>query len=291
MRILRICIFMAVLSGATSLFEVTQTPVTYAATNENVFERVMRTKTLRCGYYLYPPYAERDPKTGELRGTLHELVEELGKTLGLKIEWAEEIPVGQDVAALNSGRIDSVCSTADYEPNTYALIESSSALFYIRNAIYARADDPRFSKPVSTKDLNKSDIKFSGIEGDSTLIYARLIFPNAQTSGALPQMSDASQAFLEVETDKADLVIVEEPVAQRALKNNPGKFMRVEFTDDLPVYGAVLNFAKGEDKLRLTINHAIEYMSVNGTLDHMLDRFDAGGDNYIRTAKPYLERE
>lgn len=255
---------------------------------EPVYERVMRTKTMRCGYYMYPPYIDRDLKTGKIYGTVYDLVEELGKTLGIKIEWAQEIPVGQDVAMLESGRVDAICSTADYDPMTYALIDSSEAMFYIRNGIYARQDDARFIQPVTFMDINKSQIKFTGIEGDSTLIYAKLLFPQAQTTGALPEMSEPGQAFLEINSKKADLVIVEGPVAQRVLQNNPGKYVRVEFKGHLPVYGAVFNLAKGEYRLRATLNHAINYMNINGTIDEILQRYDPSGENYIPLAKPYI---
>jgi len=53
---------------------------------ESAFDRVMRTKTLRCGYTIYPPFFSKDPNTGEFSGLFHDFTEQIGKELGIKIE-------------------------------------------------------------------------------------------------------------------------------------------------------------------------------------------------------------
>ena len=77
---------------------------------ESVYDRVIRTGTLRCGYFLYPPVLSKDPNSGEFSGIFYDYLSELGKALSLKVEWAEEIGLGDAPAALESGRIDAMCA-------------------------------------------------------------------------------------------------------------------------------------------------------------------------------------
>lgn len=86
-----------------------QTP--HAHENE-AFERVMRTQTIRCGYAAAPPLFIIDPSTRALSGIGHDIIEAVGKALSLKIEWAEEVGWATFPVALASGRIDMFCTGA-----------------------------------------------------------------------------------------------------------------------------------------------------------------------------------
>src|ERR1035441_7647986 len=68
---------------------------------DEVYDRVVKTHTLRCAYTIYPPFIAKDTATGEISGLFHDLLEQMGKELGIKIVWAEE--VGSD--AIFSGQI------------------------------------------------------------------------------------------------------------------------------------------------------------------------------------------
>jgi hypothetical protein len=37
-------------------------------TKETLYQRVLRTKTIRCSYCAYPPYCLKDPNTGHMTG-------------------------------------------------------------------------------------------------------------------------------------------------------------------------------------------------------------------------------
>ncbi len=256
---------------------------------ETAYERVMRTGTLRCGYVLYPPYMEKDLETGKFKGLGYDFVEELGKTLNIKIEWSENVPVGGDVDVLKNNRVDAICAiTGTYDPNMFVHIDFSKPFTFLRNVIYARSDDERLKGTIGYDDLNSPEFTFVGIEGDATLIYAKLLFPNAKVKG-LPQLVDTAQLFSEVLTHKADLVVVEPPVAARATKSNSDMFRKVNFTGKLPEYGATLAFAKGSEKLKSTINETIDYMNLNGITDELINKHESNKPMFIRVSKPYNE--
>ncbi len=278
-----------ILSLVSILVVLAAIPALAEAPKESVYDRVMRTHTLRCGYILYPPYMDKDLKSGQLKGPAHDVVEETGKALGWSIQWVEEVPVGQEVATLETGKVDSICGiTGTYDPNMFPFVDFSGAYLYVRNTMYARANDMRFSKPVGPSDLDRADLTFGGIEGDSTALYAKLLFPHAKAN-ELPQLSDTAQIFMDIDTVKADLVIVEPGVAARAQAGNPGHFKAVNFTGHLPAYGAAFALPKGEGKLVSTINQTIDYMNINGIIDDVLDKYDPQKAWFIRPAKPYAE--
>ena len=67
------------------------TPAWSQESDHSVYDRVQKTNTIRCGYSTWDPLFYIDPKTGEKHGIFHDLMEEAGKRLDIKIVWAEEI--------------------------------------------------------------------------------------------------------------------------------------------------------------------------------------------------------
>src|SRR3990167_8306945 len=60
----------------------------------SVYDRVINSGQLRCAYVTYPPACVKDPNSGKLSGVFVEAVEALGKNLGLKVQWTEEVGWG-----------------------------------------------------------------------------------------------------------------------------------------------------------------------------------------------------
>ena len=61
-----------------------QTPQTASA-----LESIKQAKTIRAGWAPYPPYAERDPASGQVQGFYIELFRRVGYEAGLKVEFVE----------------------------------------------------------------------------------------------------------------------------------------------------------------------------------------------------------
>src|SRR5690242_16112314 len=77
---------------------------------ETANDRVQKTQAIHCGYILYPPYIEKDLKTGQLQGVAYDLIEMLGQALHKKIEWTRELAVNAEIPELKKGGIDAVCA-------------------------------------------------------------------------------------------------------------------------------------------------------------------------------------
>ncbi|MDE2029943.1 MAG: transporter substrate-binding domain-containing protein, partial [Alphaproteobacteria bacterium] len=85
-------------------------PAPAQAARETTYDRVLRTGTIRCGYSDWKPLFWVDPNTKEKKGIFADLTKEIGKRLGLKIVWQEELGWGSVVEAIKSGRVDMSCA-------------------------------------------------------------------------------------------------------------------------------------------------------------------------------------
>jgi Bacterial extracellular solute-binding proteins, family 3 len=61
---------------------------------KSVYSRVIESGKIRCGYIPYEPGLIKDPNTGKFSGIMHDTMEEIAKSLNLKVEWTEEVGWG-----------------------------------------------------------------------------------------------------------------------------------------------------------------------------------------------------
>ena len=75
-----------------------------ASTQETTYDRVIRTGTLRCGYAAWYPNLIIDPNTKAKSGISYDVMEEVGRRLGLKVEWTQEAGFGSAEQDLKTGK-------------------------------------------------------------------------------------------------------------------------------------------------------------------------------------------
>ncbi|MDR3425756.1 MAG: transporter substrate-binding domain-containing protein [Alphaproteobacteria bacterium] len=101
------------------------------AHKETAYERVIRTRTLRCGYALWPVVEDIDPTTKVLKGTAPDFANALAAKLDIKIKWVQEVIWGEQVEALNSGKIDAICAPdGPFVYPTAALVDYAEPMAY-----------------------------------------------------------------------------------------------------------------------------------------------------------------
>src|SRR4051794_25062326 len=61
-----------------------------AAQAPSVLDRVHKDHVLRVGWGTWYPYIFKDPKTNKLSGFSYDLIEDLGKSMGARVEWIED---------------------------------------------------------------------------------------------------------------------------------------------------------------------------------------------------------
>lgn len=245
---------------------------------ENAYERVQSTGILRCGYILWPPFMERDPNTGAFSGMSYEYAEALAQSLGLKIEWVEEVIPGQQVESLRSGKIDAVC-TADgpVVPATGRYLYYSDPIITLPFYLYARADDPRFDH--HPEKVNTPSTKIALLDGDVSGEVATVRFPNASRF-AMPQIALPSQMLVDVAEKKADVAITDNFSVLDYNRKNPNVLKRVPGVKALANIQNTFSVLQAPGGLELTalLNQGIINVRNFGREDVIFEKYHLNSD-------------
>lgn len=251
---------------------------------ETAFGRVLRTNTLRCAYIVYPPETIKDPNTGKLTGTVVETTEEVGRKLGLKIEWAAEVGFQDKFEGLKTGRYDALCSGLR-EDATYARAALFSApLMYGTTYAFVRDNDSRFDASLDA--INNPSVKIAQIDGEGSQVLATESFPKA-SGHFLPPMSDISQVLESVAAQKADVAFLQIAPGQKFMASNPGKLKVLKNKPVRTWLQPLMTFSHGEHDLKYVIDATLRELHENGFVEKSLRKYDPDLESYLLLSKPY----
>ncbi|MGE3770260.1 MAG: substrate-binding periplasmic protein [Bdellovibrionales bacterium] len=256
-----------------------------STTSETAFERVMRTKTLRCAYALWPPsILMKDPNTGKISGAAADIIELLAQRTGLKVEWTEEVGWSSYIEGLDTGRYDAFCSMGWLMTERTARVRYSLPITYSSLHMYARTDDQRFNDGLSG--LNDPAYGIAVMDGEISQKYATKHFPKARQV-ATPQVGDITQIFLDVATNKADVVFNDPSLAREFNEKNPGKLRQVT-KEPLAVYANVFAVGFKENDLQEFINASLQELFNFGDIDRIFAKYEPDRSVFMPIAKPYV---
>lgn len=252
---------------------------------DSAFDRVIKTGELRVSYFSWKPAFIKDPNTGVMSGIFHDYVEELGRVLGLKIVWAEEIGLADYPAALESGRIDIMTNVYVTSPRARA-VDFITPAYYVPLHAYARANDKRFDNFTPEK-FNKPDYSVAILEGGVTSILQKEMLPQTKIA-ELPQLTSPADLFVSVAQGKADFMLYDRFTFEDYNARNPGKLKRVT-TSPLKVFPIALAIGKKQDALREMLDTATMDLYLAGTIDRIIKKYETYPDSLIRAALPYKQ--
>ena len=274
-------------AGMTILFILAlafATPAFAADKNESVHHRVIRTNTIRCGYFVWPPFFAVDPNTGGKSGIFYDVMEAMGKKLEIKIDWAQELNFGTYLEDLETGKYDMEC-TGGWPTATRGKFASySNPLFYIPLVAFVRADDTRFDKNVNA--ANAPEIKVSVIDGENSQIIRRQQFP-ASTEISLPQNASPADMMMNVLTGKADITFTDMVFARQFMEQHQGKLKAIDPAHPLKVIPQNMTIKSEEPRFMDMINTASEDMLLDGTVDRILKKHEGVPPVFMRVSDPY----
>jgi len=286
MKLSQIALVVA-LSAVTAFAVGKYTPATApsAAKQETAFERVMRTGTLRCGYYVFAPATIRDPNTGKLSGLSIDMMEKIAQRAGIKVEWTEEVTFSNWVLPLQGNRFDAACTPMWPEIPLAKAVSFTEPLFYAGLYPLVRADDTRFADDQSR--LNAPDVTFLTQDGNATDILARDAFPNAKfyTVSAMVSGGEYYQSIL---AKKADAVLTDRNLLAQFKKMNGETLRFVDSNHPVKVQAFSLVVGQNEMLLKNFLDQAIHELNNNGDMDRILRKWeDEPGLTYLRVAPPF----
>lgn len=254
-----------------------------ASEKESIYDRVMRTGTLRCGYFAENPFTIIDPNTNKKTGIAVEVAKAVTQQLGLKLEWVEEVNFGTLVTDLQNGRYDAICGSAFNIPRA-GKTDYTTPYIYVPTYGYVRPDEKRFDKTLEA--VNKTGVTISILDGEGSSAIASRLYPQAKQY-SLPQTAEISQMLLAVADKKADIGFVLPSVFEQFDKANPGKLRQVASKSPLYVFSVSFAIRPGEQEFKNMLDIMIKQMVVSGEMDRIIDKYETKPGMFLRVTKPY----
>ncbi|MBU6234228.1 MAG: ABC transporter substrate-binding protein [Alphaproteobacteria bacterium] len=251
---------------------------------ESTYDRVLRTKTIRCGYIPYAPAVMIDPNTKAFSGIIPEVMEEAARLLDLKIEWAEEVGWGTTVDSIRTGRVDAICVGFWENPAEGKYLFFSRPLYYSPMNAYVRVDDTRFDMDITLLD-NESMTIVSG-DGEMSGIIARQDFPKAKVL-SLPNMGDTTEQLLAISTKKADASFFETWTAEDFIAKNPNTLKNVTRLAPMRVFADTIALPMDDVKFKAMLDNAFNQIINSGHMDKIIAKYEKYPGSLLRVAKPY----
>ena len=249
-----------------------------------VYDRVIKAGKIRAGYITYPPACIKDTVTGKLSGIFVETLEQAAKNCGLTVEWTEEVGWGAQIEGLRANRYDIVGSPVWANPTRGKMTTMSIPVYYSGIGIYVRNDDNRFNDDWSK--INSEDVRIVTIDGETGDLIARTQFPNAKRI-SLPQLTDISRLFLDVDKNKADVLFAEPYYGFKYLESNPGSVKNVAAVKPVRVLGNCYMFRRDQVEFKNMIDVAVEDLLNSGFVDQLVDKYEPQRGLFYRVAYPY----
>ncbi len=259
---------------------------TNVATKETAYQRVMRTRTLHCGYNIWPPSIMQD-ENGKLAGAYVEFIEELARNANLKLEWTAKLDWGTFPEDLATGKVDAMCAGVWADAKRGTITAWTAPVWYNLIEADVRADDPRF--PTGQDNLNRlnsEDITIAVLEGAATAVLAEKYFPKARKY-TVPALADVSDTMLAVAGKKADVVFVDSGAVRFFQKNNPGKLRRYAPRETVATYPQTIGVNIHETALQNLLNAATNEIVNLGVAERIARKYDPEAVNFVPPAVPF----
>lgn len=255
-----------------------------APSQNAVFKRVMSQGVLRCGYASWDPILIIDPKTGDISGIAHDVIEAAAQNLGLKVQWVEESGWGEYITGLKTKRYDAFC--AGPTPNTERARELlfTDPFMFTRLALYTQANNDRLDGNRAF--LNNVETSFAELDGTTSLKILNEEFPNA-THVSYPEAIPFSQMLVEVGENKVDATLQAIFAGNIYKRNNPNKIKVIKGFEDFRVLENVFMVNNAEFNLREILNEAIDELRVAGKLDQIIDKYETEPGEFYRVSPGY----
>lgn len=250
---------------------------------ESAYDRVMRTGVLRCGYFIWPPYFDKDPNTGAFSGIYYDIVNAVGKTLNLKVEWTLEYALGTQVESLRTGKVDALCADGPWTRSAMPYLDYSHGYMFIPGYVYVAEGNP---KALDYAKLNSPDITFTAIDGDGSQDYFDTMFARAKIL-SLPATADPGLLIKNLVGGKADAMFNDPMTVKAYTDNNPEKPFALNPGRPLAVYPFAISVSKNEQGLLNMLNQGIDLVNNMGLIDAILLKYDPSGELVFPAQKPY----
>jgi ABC-type amino acid transport substrate-binding protein len=249
----------------------------------SLYDRVVAGDTLKCAYYIWPPFIDKDVNTGKMSGIAYDVVEEAARLLSIKVEWTTQVNFDAMFEGYASKRYDMLCAPLIITPARARATDFTDPYMYMTYYLYAKQEDMRFENNISK--ANAPEIRYASLDGDMGEILGREIFPLTEKF-SIGQNASSSDPMMAIIAGKADVTSMEPVAALGFMRANPGKIHRVE-GGPLRVMPAALAVPHGEEKFKSMLNVTLRTIVETGFLDRVLKKYPDYDETILRVAPGY----
>lgn len=249
------------------------------------YDQILEKGEIEVGYISYPPSFIVNPD-GSKSGIFYDVMEEIGKNLGLKIVYKDENEVTWDgmIESLKQDKVDMVVTGIWPTSQRGKHADFAKPLFYSVVKAYTKYGNNQFDNDISK--INSDQVTIATIDGEMTSIIAEFDFPEAKVKSEL-QLTGVSQTLLNIKEGKTDITFVEPAVALEFAEKNPNSIQEVKGVEPLRVFPNSMMLPKGATELTSTLNIAIEELQNNGFIDKVIAKYEKYPNSYYKVQIPY----
>ncbi len=210
----------------------------------------------------YKPFEYRQGKS--LKGFDVEIMHEIGKRLGLKIEWVNsEFDAIFD--SLAAGQFDAVAAAATIKPERQPLVDFSDPYFNSRQSLSVNAS--KTPAATSINNLNAGDI--IGVQIGS--IGKDWAEANLRPKGIqITTFAEITKAFTDLEAGKITGIVNDEPSSEAEIRSRPGLKI-AQPIDTGEHYGIAVG--KNHEDILSAINASLKDMIDEGTYKKIFQKY------------------
>lgn len=239
----------------------------------STLDKIRSSKLMKVCYTPWPPTIIKNPGTGELSGHLIDTIEEIARTVNIKLEYFE-VTWANFPIALNSGQCDLyIAGTYRNIPRSFN-VAFTEPIFYIGNGALVRKEFAESHPDINyVFDLDLKGIKIAVVQGTTEEVFIRQNFKNAELI-VISNTSDLTLPFIEVLNGNADVAVTESYTIQQFAERNPEV---IDILQENPFNITPCGWAlrHGDVELLNFINTSLEYLRSTGTLDEFEKKYNA----------------
>ncbi len=241
-----------------------------APSKKTVYERVIESGVLRCGYLAEAPFTIIDPQTNKKSGIAVDLAEKIASELNLKVEWVAEINFGTFTEDLRNGRFDAVCASLFTLPRG-GRIDYTQPYAYVPVYGYVKKGRTDFDGRLDSMDW--SGVTVAGLDGEGATTAARKKIPHAKFM-ILPETAQIADMLLSVVDRKADIGFVMPTVFKNFDATNPDKLQRIQTSHPFYVFNVSFGVRSDEPAFKNMLDFEMRNLKSEGYIDALFEKYD-----------------
>ncbi len=267
--------------GLPSINTTNVTSATYSAS-----DKITQTGKIRVGYINVAGGFNIDPKTKEMSGIFHDIIEEMAKNMGLQLEYVEEVGWGTMIAGLQTKRYDMMASPVWPNSNRAKQASFSNPAYYSAIGIWVRQNENRFTREGSWASINQPDVRIGVFDGSTGEKIAQTQFADAKIV-SYPEGAGEGQIFLDLISGKVDVFFEEPAKGVLFVRNNPNKIKNIAAEHPVKVFSNVFLLPAGDYRLKEMIDTALAEVENSGFVEKTIRKYEPVPNTYYRVALPY----